>query len=148
MIAARVYGKPAPQGSKRAYIVRAKGKRDRVAVTESSAAVKPWREAVAAAWREAGAHLSGAVAVEARFYLDRPRGHYGTGRNADRLRPSAPLYPTSAPDLDKLVRSTLDGLTTANAYEDDARVVDLTTRKRYATPEQPAGVHLIVESVS
>jgi Holliday junction resolvase RusA-like endonuclease len=40
-------------------------------------------------------------------------------------------YPSVYPDVDKLVRSTMDGLTDAGIWRDDALVVDLTVQERY-----------------
>lgn len=116
---------PGPQGSKDQF-----GR-------ESSKKVGPWREAVrteaATAMRHTGrGPLAGPVAVTVIFYLPRPRGHYGTGRNVGRLKDSAPAVPATRPDLDKLTRSTLDALTAAGVYGDDAQVTDLDVRKRYA----------------
>lgn len=142
-----VAGTPAPQGSKSAYQHPRTGK---IVLVESSAGVKPWRAAVVAACRRARVpRLAGPVAVAITFYLPRPAGHYGTGRNAGRLRPSAPAYPAVKPDVDKLERATLDGLTTGKAYEDDARVVDLSSRKRYADPAAgiPVGAAIEVRGV-
>ena len=39
---------------------------------------------------------------------------------------------TTAPDVDKLVRSTMDALTKAGLYDDDRRVARLTASKTYA----------------
>lgn len=135
MILLTVVGTPAPQGSKRAIPTknRAGAFTGRVNLVESSKAVKPWREDVRAeALKHRGLRVSGAVAVDITFYLARPSGHYRTGRNAHLLRDAAPARPERKPDLDKLVRSTLDALTSADVYRDDAAVVDLTARKRYA----------------
>lgn len=143
MVAFTVFGTPAPQGSKKAIpISRGKGAArvytGKVSMVESSAKVKPWRAAVVEAAKATGAAmLPGGVNVSLTFYLQRPEGHYGTGRNAGNLKPSAPLYPTVKPDADKLVRSTLDALTTAGIYTDDARVVDLHVAKRYADHRAP-----------
>jgi crossover junction endodeoxyribonuclease RusA len=41
-------------------------------------------------------------------------------------------YPTVAPDLDKLVRGVLDGLT-GIAYEDDAQVIEIHAHKVYGS---------------
>jgi crossover junction endodeoxyribonuclease RusA len=120
-----VPGTPAPQGSKTRM---AHG-----GMVESSKAVRPWREAVrheaydaaqAQAWTPPLA-----VAVTVTFTMARPALHYGTGRNAARLKDTAPGYPTGRPDLDKLARSTLDALTDAGAITDDARVVRLEAEK-------------------
>ncbi|MFJ2719432.1 RusA family crossover junction endodeoxyribonuclease [Streptomyces sp. NPDC087437] len=115
-----VHGTPGPQGSKRHV---GSGR-----MVESSAKVKPWREAVksaaldALAYDEAWAPLAEAVRVDVVFTLARPKSHYGTGKNTDRVKPSAPQYPTGKPDLDKTVRSTLDALTDAGVWRDDSFV--------------------------
>lgn len=67
---------------------------------------------------------SGPVAVRLWFYRLRGKGHYGTGRNERELKPSAPAYPTTSPDIDKLTRLVLDSLTSV-VYVDDAQVVRL-----------------------
>lgn len=125
MIKITVNGNPAPQGSKT---------RNRAgAVYESSKAVGPWREAIRAeTQRAAEAPIAGPVAVLIGFRLRRPRDHYGAGRNASVLRPSAPAYPAGPPDVDKLARAVLDGLTAGGAFGDDGQVVTLACAKAYA----------------
>lgn len=144
---ARVTGIPAPQGSKRAYIIPAKGpRRARVNLVESSSAVKPWRAAVVRDWAAAGHPTApGAVSVLIDFRLPRPKAHYGTGRNAGKIRAAVRwIWHVKKPDLDKLIRSTLDGLTTAGAYQDDSVVVGLSVRKEYVTEGQEPGATVTV----
>lgn len=45
-------------------------------------------------------------------------------------------YPSVMPDLDKLVRAALDGLT-GELFHDDAQVIDIVTTKRYVSENQP-----------
>jgi Holliday junction resolvase RusA-like endonuclease len=73
------------------------------------------------------------VAVEAGFYFVRPKGHYGTGKNADILKDSAPSWPAVKPDVDKLLRALLDACTTAAVWFDDSRVVSVRTFKAYTS---------------
>ncbi|WP_427017836.1 RusA family crossover junction endodeoxyribonuclease [Pseudarthrobacter sp. P1] len=146
-----VEGTPGPQGSKNAFAVKKGGRyTGRVAVVESSAKVGPWREQVA--WAARQCHqgtITGPVSVAIVFYLPRPRGHYGTGRNAGSLRASAPALPAVKPDADKLARSTLDALTTARVYTDDAVVVDLAVKKRYADGRPPgAAIEVVAVDVT
>ncbi|KOX10186.1 RusA family crossover junction endodeoxyribonuclease [Nocardiopsis sp. NRRL B-16309] len=119
----RVPGLPAPQGSKRHV--------GNGVMIESSKHVKPWRSDV----RDAATYflsrtdrtpypLDGPLSVDMVFSMPRPKGHYGTGRNAGVLKPSAALYPQGMPDLSKLARSTEDALTSAGLWKDDARVVE------------------------
>jgi crossover junction endodeoxyribonuclease RusA len=127
-----VHGTPAPQGSK---IRNRYG-----AVYESNRNVKPWREAIRAeVQRQALVPLAGAVYCRITFWMPRPTGHYGTGRNAGTVRKSAPDYPAGKPDVDKLARAVLDGLTDGGAWKDDSQVVTLTARKAYALPGIPPG---------
>ncbi|MGW1961739.1 RusA family crossover junction endodeoxyribonuclease [Streptomyces sp. NPDC001935] len=124
-----VHGTPGPQGSKN---LNAAG-----AMYESSAAVKPWREAVKAVALDALHHdtawapLTCPVFLEMQFSMRRPKNHFGTGKNAGRLKPSAPHFPTSKPDLDKLTRSTQDALKDAGVLADDSVVAHLFARKVY-----------------
>jgi len=68
------------------------------------------------------------VVVTIVFKMPRPKGHYG----ARGLRPSAPRLPAVKPDLDKLVRAVLDGITEGGAIHDDAQVCAIAASKTYA----------------
>lgn len=119
-----VPGTPVPQGSKTAFVV---GRR--AVVTDANrATLKPWRATVAA-YADFARTFSGPVAVTLLFLMPRPQ------------KPRWE-YPAVKPDLDKLVRAALDGLTDGGLLEDDARVVDLDAKERYATDGK---VGLLVE---
>jgi Holliday junction resolvase RusA-like endonuclease len=137
-----VHGLPAPQGSKRA-IVNPHTKK--VALLESSARVAPWRsdvrdaaiDALTLAYDGLPSPLPGPVAVELAFRFPRPQAHYlpvNSRRSRRALQPSAPIWPAGKPDLDKLARAVLDALT-GLVWVDDAQVVDLGLRKRFADDE-------------
>ena len=136
MTTIRVFGTPAPQGSKRHV--------GNGVLIESSAKVKPWRQDVRAAALEADAHFDGPVSLTVGFLLRRPASHFRTGRNAHLLRDSAPAYPGKKPDIDKLLRSTLDGLGESGIWRDDAQVVRVRAEKLYADHE-PVGAHITIE---
>ena len=143
MIKLRVYGMPAPQGSKWSP-------RNSHAILDNDAAgVRSWREAVkVAALRAPVQHtparaIAGeAVHADLTFIFPRPLAHYGTGSNRDKLKPSAPMWPTGRKwDVDKLARSTLDALTDARVWGDDGQVVQLKVQKVWAAPaERPGAV--------
>lgn len=151
MITFTVRGIPAPQGSKRAFRNKHSG---RIQQVESSKRVAPWRSDVRDAAMKAldneilggrpnpGYAFTGPVAVELAFRWPRPKGHHG----ARGLRPSAPVWPATLPDLDKLARAVLDALT-GIVWNDDAQVVDLGLRKRYADGEPP-GVTVTVRDLT
>lgn len=135
-----VTGRPAPQGSKRGFVNHHTGK---VAMVESAGdRVRTWREdvratALTAAQHKAWKPVDGPIAISIQFYLPRPKGHYGTGRNSGILKPSAPTYPAVMPDIDKLARSTLDALKSAHVIVDDSRAVQLAAWKLYADGRAP-----------
>ncbi len=130
-----VVGTPAPQGSKKGFYNKSLG---RVQMTESSKKVKPWRQDVRQAALDALGgpdHISiflGPVELAITFFMQRPKAHYGTGRNAGVLKTTAPSYVDKMPDLSKLVRATEDALTEARVWGDDAQVARLVVEKRYA----------------
>jgi crossover junction endodeoxyribonuclease RusA len=136
MVIVIVKGIPAPQGNHR---VNRAG-----AMYETSKAVGPWREAVRAETQQtmrltAGPFL-GPVKVELKFVMPRPKGHYRTGANAALLRAGAPPWPAGKPDIDKLARAVLDGLTAGGAWKDDSQVVQLFAGKSYAGQDSPGCV--------
>ena len=143
-----VHGQPAPQGSKRAFMGRRKDGTPVARVIESSHdRVKSWRQAVvdeARAWQAPPGLLAdggwppldGPLEADMTFVLPRPKGHYGSGRNAARLRPSAPVHPAGKPDVGKLGRATEDALT-GIVWHDDAQVVISRLTKVYADPGAP-----------
>ena len=133
-----VLGRPQPAGSKK--VVTAGGKPGgRPMLVEDAKRSKPWQAVVTAiAFEEMHAReqLAGPLLLEVDFYLARPRGHYGTGRNFDKLKPSAPRYPAVKPDATKLIRAVEDAITAAGVWRDDAQIVTQVVRKRYGHPER------------
>ena len=123
-----VYGVPAPQGSKRHV--------GHGIMVESSKKVKPWREAVKAAYPIPGSGIVGACSVVVTFWVPAPK-------NA-----KAGDLPAKRPDLDKLLRSTMDALADVGAFEDDSRVVRMVAEKRYACAGRIPGAHIVVQEVS
>lgn len=115
-----VRGTPAPQGSKRHV--------GRGIMIESSAKVKPWREAVKWAAIESGARVPGPVKVEMVFTVPKPKSAPKTRRT----------WPDRKPDVDKLCRSTLDALVSAGTIEDDARVIALAASKVFPSEHADA----------
>jgi Holliday junction resolvase RusA-like endonuclease len=111
----RVYATPGPQGSK-SFKGYSGGK---AIMVESSKKVKPWREAVVWAAREADVKIAGPVTVGIYFTLAKPR-------SAPKKRRT---FPDRKPDLSKLIRATEDALVDAGTIEDDARIVRIVAEK-------------------
>lgn len=127
-----VPGVPRPAGSKTAFPFKRRDGSLGASVVDSCKHTKPWQAVVSGEARDiyAGPILTGPIQLELAFNFLRPKSHYGTGRNANRLKPSAPMHHTVKPDIDKLIRAILDALT-GPIWQRDQQVTYLTARKLY-----------------
>jgi len=87
--------------------------------------------------------LDGAIRLSITIFVARPGAHFRTGKNAG-LKPSGPRLPKSGKDLDKVARAIGD-CGTGIIYTNDARICDLTIRRRYADTEPECAVIQIEE---
>lgn len=126
LVTIRVYGRPAPQGSK----IRTKW-----GMRESSKFLPAWRDAIREAAKQYLDNHAGdfpivdACNLDVTFYIERP---------ASIKRNRRPL-PVVKPDWDKLAR-TMDSLTDAGILLDDCLITDAQVRKRYADDEDPGAL--------
>tara|TARA_Y100000004_G_scaffold167781_1_gene200613 strand:+ start:164 stop:571 length:408 start_codon:yes stop_codon:yes gene_type:complete len=122
-----------PQGSVKAYGSRV--------VANNEHALGSWRSDVASAAQRAKPadwDINAAVSLRCEFVFPRPQSHYGTGKNATKLKPSAPRYHVKTPDVDKLVRGVADSIGDAVArvlLNNDSQIVTLYAAKRYSTDD-------------
>lgn len=117
-----VAGRPAPQGSKSAFIVNGK-----VNLVEQSKRLPAYRKAIAAECVKQATNWirydHAPIAVSINFTLKPPKKH---GE-----------YPVAPPDIDKLCRSVLDGITQSGViWRDDSQVVVLKATKTYSEHER------------
>jgi Holliday junction resolvase RusA-like endonuclease len=109
---------------------------------EMSKHVGPWRDAVRAAAHQAiPVPLPGPVALDIVFFLEKPKS---VKRETPHVRP----------DLDKLIRATMDGLTSTvdrrniylpGAFDDDAQAIIINTMKAYAPPGTMPGAWITID---
>lgn len=112
MLRVRVYGRPAPKGSRTNGVTR----HGRRYTRPASKYEKPWAEAVAAA-------------VSERETIQPP---YSVTLEFAITEPGKPTWPwPSQADLDKLARCTIDGLVAGGAILDDRHVIHLGATKRW-----------------
>lgn len=133
-----VPGRPAPGGSKRVFPIRKGGiPPGKFIVTDAAGqANKDWRASVAHEARIAFTDnpLDGPLEIELEFWLARPKGHFRKNAElyaGEGLKPTAPKYPTTRPDVGKLARSTQDALTLI-LWRDDSQIVRETHSKGYS----------------
>lgn len=138
---------PVPQGSKRIGRHRGTG---RPLLLDDNRNLEAWRDLVAGMARKewnGRPPIAVAVSVWADFYLPRPAYHFGTGRNAGKLKDSAPEWPAVKPDGDKLLRAVFDSLTTAGVWRDDSLAVVWSGAKHYADALRRPGVSLQIRDM-
>jgi Holliday junction resolvase RusA-like endonuclease len=132
-------GIPRPGGSKTATVIRRKGgeivmKNGRPLITtrDDAKGNPEWKQTVAYFARKQydGPPLCGALRLEVTFTMPRLRGHFGSGRNAEFLKPSAPAFHTVKPDCTKLLRALEDSLT-GILWRDDALIAHQAAQKIY-----------------
>lgn len=152
-----VAGEPQTKGSAKAFVVwahvleavdrfRKSGKRitPRAFITNDNPQAKDWQETVMdaaiAARRSgpllAGELMAGAVVVDLVFYMPRPL----------KIRSSVVAH-TTRPDVDKLARCVLDGLTGV-VYADDGQVVATRLAKQYAPIDGKPGVTITISEAA
>lgn len=130
----RVYGTPAPQGSKKAFVSKT-GKIN--LVEQNSTKLDVWRGDVIHACRKAMDErppLDGDLHLTVVAWMPRPK----TAKNR--------AFPNVKPDLDKIVRGIGDAMKSGGAYTDDARVVRITAEKRYASDLEAPGALITISA--
>jgi Holliday junction resolvase RusA-like endonuclease len=69
--------------------------------------------------------------VELDFYFGRPKAHFGSGKNANVIKASAPEHHTKKPDCDNCAKFVMDALTGV-FWTDDALICGQMVRKHYS----------------
>ena len=114
------------------------------------AKLKPWRAQIISMLnrhRPEDWDPSAPISLTATFRLQRPQGHYGTGKNANRLKASAPEFHIVKSDLDKLLRSILDSIEQSGLARGDQQVCSINAAKRWCVEPEVPGVLLTLISL-
>ena len=145
-----VFGRAATAGNKTAFPFKRKDGSLGVRVTEGR---RPGAREHAAAWRvavqTAGAHamsgaglFAGPLELRIQIVRMRPKSHYGA---SGALKASAPVYPTTRPDLTKYERAIEDALT-GIVWCDDSQVVRKHTGKLYGDSDRTTVTVTLIDS--
>lgn len=135
-----VFGRPQQRGSKRAVPL----KTGKTVILDDNRKSRGWMQAIQAA---AGEAMNGReiirdpVVIYATFYFLRPKSHFGTGRNSKKIKSSSPRHHSQTPDLDKLLRSLLDGCT-GTVITDDRLVSRIEADKCWTTGTEGMSVKI------
>ena len=125
-----IHGKPAPQPRVRAY---RRGEHAGVYTPDTAA---EWKSQVTlAALPYRGLFATGTLRLEVEFYLPRPKAR----KNDD--------YVAVKPDIDNLLKSTMDALSNAGVWHDDAQVAAVVMSKRYEQANHTVGAVIRLEAL-
>jgi Holliday junction resolvase RusA-like endonuclease len=135
-----VDGVPKGQPRPRAFGMKRKDGGVAIRVYDPGTA-EAWKSAIAVAFRKKFDGLDpkptlpivGDVSLRMRFMFQRPKSHYRTGQHSAELRPDAPDWHTSKPDLDNLVKAVMDALTNIGIWRDDSQVAFMEAAKWWSS---------------
>ncbi len=135
-----VVGDPKPQPRPRAF-ARKMGDKYVARVYEAGSA-EHWKQAIAIAANKAGlAKFPGAVGLELRFNLKRPKAHFNS---KGQVKATAPTMHTQRGDLDNYEKAAMDCLTQIGAWEDDSFVVQKFSSKDWSIGSSPGGCYITI----
>lgn len=140
----KVCGDPVAQGRPRFASKGRGGKPLPFVRTYDPKKSRDWKEDVRlqAITCQADTLLQGALKMNLTFILQRPKGHYGKKG----LRPSAPFYHITKPDLDNMVKGIKDALSGV-CYERDQQICELHADKEYTADGEAPGVTIRIEEL-
>jgi len=130
-----VIGTPKPQQRPRAV--------NRGGFSKVYSPMTEWKERVikaASELREQGHYFDSPLKVLINYHFSRPKSHYGTGKNKDKLKDSAPKHHIKRPDLDNLNKAVLDAIGDAGLWKDDSIISILSSHKGYTSGPERATI--------
>jgi len=137
-----VAGEPVPQGSTKSFYIK---KLDRVVTTHGNRNTERWRQRIASEAQHTNESRG------CNFYSDDRRCGYKVSLEFVFTKPkSTPKkfnMNTKRPDLDKLIRAVLDGITDV-LIPDDAQVVSINASKSYCMGDEAPGLRISVERLN
>lgn len=66
-----------------------------------------------------------------KFYFQRPKSHFRSGKQSHLLKPEIPNFHTSRPDVDNLTKFVMDALN-GIYWKDDSQIHSITVEKKYS----------------
>lgn len=103
--------------------------------------IEPIKQSRPVSFRDTPFHL------DIEFVMPRPKAHWGVGRRAGILRPSATQWHLGVPDIDNLAKAVMDALgpfcgLPKLVWWDDSQVVSLSAKKRFVAQGENPGAEI------
>lgn len=147
-----VLGRPQQRGSKSPFVYRGKDGKHRASMCDDNKKSKAWMQEVRSAAYAAFVDrfgedrlFDGPLVLNALFFFQRPKSHFGSGKNSSELKESAPAYHFQSPDLAKLIRALEDAMTGV-VWVDD-RLVFRYDCSRHWADNGPERVEVVVKEL-
>ena len=81
-----------------------------------------------------------AILLEINFYLKRPKSHY----NKYDIKPTAPKWKTTKPDLDNHIKFYLDCMSKGVVFKDDNQIISIVATKNFCDEYQENFVEIVI----
>ena len=97
--------------------------------------------------KQIGQHkpYAGALSFSAYFIMERPKNHYGTGKNTGKLKLTAPMYHIKKPDSDNLEKFYKDCMNKIVYFDDSQFVLNQVSKIYTREGEEPKTIIYIAE---
>ena len=89
--------------------------------------------------------INGASSLSVEYHFDRPKSHYGTGKNSGKLKPSAPMVHIKMPDIDNCLKFTMDALQLSKRFFDNDSQINEIYGKRFYTDNPRTEILIIYD---
>ncbi|MDD5358399.1 MAG: RusA family crossover junction endodeoxyribonuclease [Candidatus Nanoarchaeia archaeon] len=86
------------------------------------------------------------IKLQIEFYFDRPKSHFGTGKNKDIVKESAPIFHTTKPDTSNLIKFIEDAFNGV-FWKDDSLICELHCRKYYSNKPRTVIIITILKNI-
>ena len=86
-----------------------------------------------------GEPYTDALKIKFVFHIKRPKAHFRTGKYANELKKTAPVYHIKRPDVDNYVKFYMDCMNKV-VYLDDSQVIEIYAKKEYDDKESYTGI--------
>jgi len=78
-----------------------------------------------------GKKIEGPIRLDMDFFFERPKSHFGTGKNLGVIKKSAPEFHIKKPDTENLLKPVKDVMTRLGFFKDDSQIVSEHIRKQW-----------------
>lgn len=137
-----IVGDPVALKRARFHHVKAKSGKEFTSTYDPSKKDKKVFLAEAISQNRPSSPLGGPINLVLRFYMQRPKNHYGTGKKSNMLKANSPYWHTKRPDVDNFIKLVLDAFN-ETYWRDDSQVCKISSEKIYTNNRPRTEIEII-----